>query len=188
MYLLWPDAPRSRADVADAVLGGLAKKLLDLGPLRLSIDVRDPESDIPAPVPTPEGELPADALVSLWLDAVDQRAPYEEVLARRRRPHGRIFGRGVAVPRLRRESMVGAALLARRGALARRLDGRPAPAAPRPIVRGVDDAVAHPHLTDHRGDPAEDALRAQRRLPACDRRGPAACTASWRRHGPLSST
>jgi hypothetical protein len=27
------------------------------------------------------GELPPDALVSLWLDAVDDRAPYEEVLA-----------------------------------------------------------------------------------------------------------
>ncbi len=80
MYLLWPDGPRSRADAADAVLGDLAKDLLRLGPLRLSIDVRDPESDIPAPVPTPEGEVPADALVSLWVDAVDQRAPYEEVL------------------------------------------------------------------------------------------------------------
>ena len=81
MYLLWPDAPRSRADAAEAVLGDLADEMLGLGPLRLSIDVRDPESDIPAPVPTPEGELAADALVSLWLDAVDQRAPYEEVLA-----------------------------------------------------------------------------------------------------------
>src|SRR5580700_10295089 len=81
MYVLWPDAPRGRADAADAVLGDLANELLGLGPLRLSIDVRDPESDIPAPVPTPEGELPADALVSLWLEAVDQRAAYEEVLA-----------------------------------------------------------------------------------------------------------
>ena len=81
MYLLWPDAPRSRAEAANAVLGDLAKRLLSLGPLRLSVDVRDPESDIPAPVPTPEGELPPDALVSLWLDAVDQRSPYEEVLA-----------------------------------------------------------------------------------------------------------
>jgi hypothetical protein len=81
IYLLWPDAPRDRAIVADAVLGDLANELLGLGPSRLSIDVRDPESDIPAPVPTPDGELPADALVSLWLDAVDQRAPYEELLS-----------------------------------------------------------------------------------------------------------
>ena len=80
MYLLWPEGARSRSDVAEAVLGDLAGELLGLGPLRLSIDVRDPESDIPAPVPTPEGEVPPDAVVSLWLDAVDYRTPYEEVL------------------------------------------------------------------------------------------------------------
>lgn len=91
MYLLWPDAPRSRAAAADAVLGDLAKQLLGLAPLRLSVDVRDPESDIPAPVPTPEGELPPDAVVSLWLDAVDQRVPYEEVLA----AAGRVAGYSV---------------------------------------------------------------------------------------------
>jgi hypothetical protein len=32
-------------------------------------------------VPTPEGETPLHALVSVWLDAVDRRAPFEEVLA-----------------------------------------------------------------------------------------------------------
>ena len=40
----------------------------------------DPESDIPAPVPTPEGETPLHALVSIWIDSVDHRGPYEEVL------------------------------------------------------------------------------------------------------------
>jgi hypothetical protein len=80
MYLLWPEVPRDRAEVADAVLGDLAPQLLGLGPLRLSIDVRDTESDIPAPVPTPEGEMTVDAVISLWLDAVDQRPAYEEVL------------------------------------------------------------------------------------------------------------
>ena len=44
--------------------------------------MRDPDSDIPAPVPTPDGETPLHGLVSLWLDAVDHRAPYEEVLGR----------------------------------------------------------------------------------------------------------
>jgi hypothetical protein len=92
MYLLWPDRPRSRADVADAVLGDLAAELLTLGPLRLSVDVRDPESDIPAPVPTPEDELPVDALVSLWLDTVDERAGYEEALSA---AAGRIAGYSV---------------------------------------------------------------------------------------------
>ena len=59
----------------------MARELLSLDPLRLSIDVWDPESDIPAPVPTPEGETPLHALVSLWIDAVDHREPFENVLA-----------------------------------------------------------------------------------------------------------
>ena len=81
MYLVWLPEDRTRREVADIVLGPLAKGLLELDPLRLSIDVWDPESDIPAPVPTPEGETPLHALVSLWVDAVDYRSPYERVLA-----------------------------------------------------------------------------------------------------------
>ena len=81
MYLVWLDRDSTRAEAADVMLGRVAPELLDLGPLRLSLDVRDPESDIPAPVPTPDGETPLHGLVSLWLDAVDHRAPYEAVLA-----------------------------------------------------------------------------------------------------------
>ena len=81
MYLVWLDEGISRADVAEVVLGRLAGELLDRAPLRLTVDVWDPASDIPAPVPTPEGETPLHALVSVWLDAVDRRTPFEEVLA-----------------------------------------------------------------------------------------------------------
>jgi hypothetical protein len=80
MYLAWLGQGSSRAEVAEVVLGPVAEALLALDPLRLTIDVRDPESDIPSPVPTPEGETPLHALVSLWVDAVDVRAPFEEVL------------------------------------------------------------------------------------------------------------
>jgi hypothetical protein len=80
MYLVWLDEASTRADVAEAVLGPMADELLVLDPVRLSIDVWDPESDIPAPVPTPEGETPLHALVSLWVDAVDHREPFEKVL------------------------------------------------------------------------------------------------------------
>jgi len=80
MYLVWFEPASSRAEIADVVLGRLAGPLLGLGPLRLSVDVWDPASDIPAPVPTPEGETPLHAVVSVWLDAVDHRAPYEELL------------------------------------------------------------------------------------------------------------
>ncbi len=80
MYLARFGERRHRAEVADVVLGRVAGDLLALDPLRLTIDVWDPESDIPSPVPTPEGETPLHALVSLWLDAVDYRKPFEEVL------------------------------------------------------------------------------------------------------------
>jgi hypothetical protein len=80
MYLAWLDPETPRAAAADVILGEVAPDLLALGPHRLSIDVWDPESDIPAPVPTPEGETPLHGLVSLWIDAVDHRTPYEEVL------------------------------------------------------------------------------------------------------------
>jgi hypothetical protein len=83
MYLVWLSEASTRREVADTVLGPVCKGLLDLDPLRLTIDVWDPESDIPAPVPTPEEETPLHALVSLWIDAVDYRGPFEEVLADR---------------------------------------------------------------------------------------------------------
>jgi len=81
MYLVWLEPGATRAEVADTVLGPVARELLSLDPLRLTIDAWDPESDIPAPVPTPEGETPLHALVSLWIDAVDYRDPFEKVLA-----------------------------------------------------------------------------------------------------------
>jgi hypothetical protein len=81
MYLVWLDREATRSEVADVVLGPVARELLACDPLRLTIDVWDPQSDIPAPVPTPEGETPLHALVSLWVDAVDYREPFETVLA-----------------------------------------------------------------------------------------------------------
>ena len=81
MYLVWLGEDSTRRQVADTVLGPLSEGLLELDPLRLTIDVWDPESDIPAPVPTPEGETPLHAVVSVWIDAVDYRHPFEQVLA-----------------------------------------------------------------------------------------------------------
>jgi hypothetical protein len=80
MYLVWLDPDATRADVAAVMHGQVGPRLLELEPLRLSVDIRDPESDIPAPVPTPEGETPLHALVSIWLDTVELREPYEEAL------------------------------------------------------------------------------------------------------------
>ncbi len=81
MYLTWLGEHNTRAEVADVLLGPVREQLLSLDPIGLTIDVWDPASDIPAPVPTPEGETPLHGLVSLWVDSIEQRAPFEEVLA-----------------------------------------------------------------------------------------------------------
>jgi hypothetical protein len=81
IYLVWLEPDTSRQAVADVMLGTVAPQLLALEPHRLSMDLRDVHSDIPAPVPTPDGETPLHALVSIWLDAVDHRRPFEAVLA-----------------------------------------------------------------------------------------------------------
>jgi hypothetical protein len=80
IYLVWLDAETTREQVADVMLGSVATDLLALHPHRLSMDLWDTQSDIPPPVPTPEGETPLHALVSIWLDAVDHREPYQAVL------------------------------------------------------------------------------------------------------------
>jgi hypothetical protein len=82
MYLVWLDERATRAEVADVMLGEVRDQLLALDPLRLAMDLWDPQSDIPAPMPTPEGETPLHALVSVWVDAIDYRMPIEDVLRR----------------------------------------------------------------------------------------------------------
>ncbi len=81
MYLVWLEADNTRRDVADHLLGPVRDALLEAGPRAMTLDVWDTESDIPPPVPTPEGETPLHGLVSLWVDTVEDRAPFEEILA-----------------------------------------------------------------------------------------------------------
>jgi hypothetical protein len=80
MYLTWLGEKCTRAEVADVLLGRVGDELLALDPLALTIDAWDPDSDIPAPVPTPDGETPLHGLVSVWVDSVEQRAPFEQAL------------------------------------------------------------------------------------------------------------
>jgi hypothetical protein len=81
MYLAWLGEASTRAEVAELMLGRVGEELLALDPVGLTIDVWDPESDIPAPVPTPPGETPLHGLVSLWVDTIEQREAFEDVLA-----------------------------------------------------------------------------------------------------------
>jgi len=77
VYLVWD---RPSAD-ARAVLDDVAPRLLALRPHGLQIDLDDADASVASMVKVPDDELPVRACVSLWLDAHDFRAPYEDVLA-----------------------------------------------------------------------------------------------------------
>ena len=80
MYLTWLGDNSTRSEVSEVMLGQVGEQLLALDPVALTVDVWDPESDIPAPVPTPEGETPLHGVVSLWVDTIEQGEPFEVVL------------------------------------------------------------------------------------------------------------
>jgi hypothetical protein len=81
VYLVWDRPSRSGAGVRAQFLDDLAPQLLALSPRGLQMDLDDDAADVPSLVAVPGDELPVRALVSIWLDAHDTRAPFEEVLA-----------------------------------------------------------------------------------------------------------
>jgi hypothetical protein len=84
MYLLWTPEPTGPDDREQLLVHDLAPQLLALGPRGLTIDADDTGAQVPPPLPLPDDELPIRAVVSIWLDAYDTRARYEEIL----RAHG----------------------------------------------------------------------------------------------------
>ncbi len=80
MYLVWLDPEIGRHEVGGVLLGKAAPALLNLAPRALSMDLWDEGSDIPAPVPLPGGEPQLHAVVSVWVDTVEERTPIEAVL------------------------------------------------------------------------------------------------------------
>jgi hypothetical protein len=86
IYLLWAKEGWDQDQMRDALLKQSGPRLIELGVRALTINVNDSEADVPSPVPTPEGEQPLAAEVSLWLDCLDRRRPFEEVLEDRGLP------------------------------------------------------------------------------------------------------
>ena len=80
VYLVWDVPSRTGAQVRLQFLEEIAPRLLALGPHALQIDLDDDNAEVASMVPVPGDELPVRACVSLWLDALDHRGPYEEVL------------------------------------------------------------------------------------------------------------
>lgn len=81
VYVVWGEGAAGSDRYRDLLVHDLAPELLDRGVSGLSINVDDAASDVASPVPTPAGEDPHVALVSVWLPCHDRRGPIEEVLA-----------------------------------------------------------------------------------------------------------
>jgi hypothetical protein len=77
VYLVWD---RPSADVR-VVLDEIAPRLLTCGPRGLQVDLDDDDANIASMVKVPDDELPVRACISLWVDAHDFRAPYDDALA-----------------------------------------------------------------------------------------------------------
>jgi hypothetical protein len=85
MYVVWGTAPGEDPgagdDLRDRLLGEVAPKLFAAGARGLTVDVHDTEaSAAPPPMPQPDDESPLAALVSVWTDAYDRRAPFEDAI------------------------------------------------------------------------------------------------------------
>jgi hypothetical protein len=80
MYLVWLPEGTPRTEVRVRMLGIVAPQLLAADVVALSMDLDDEEADVVSPVPAPVGEHTPQAIVSVWVDSYDHRAPLEEIL------------------------------------------------------------------------------------------------------------
>jgi hypothetical protein len=80
VYLVWERPSIDPAALRARFLDDLAPRLLALGPKALQMDLDDEHAQMPSIVPVPGDELPVRACVSIWVDAHDDRGPYEELL------------------------------------------------------------------------------------------------------------
>jgi hypothetical protein len=80
VYLVW-ERPRTDPATWGDQVAKAADALLALDPPGLSLVVDDADAQVNAPVPVPDDELPVRAAFSIWLDTLDRRAPFEEVLS-----------------------------------------------------------------------------------------------------------
>jgi hypothetical protein len=91
IYVLWDTENDPGADAGDALrerlIATTAPQLFAAGARALTVDVHDADAAAaPPPMPTPEDESTLAALVSVWIDAYDRRAPIEAALAEVGRP------------------------------------------------------------------------------------------------------
>jgi len=79
-YLVWLAPGTPRAEVRPLMVEEVAGRLLAEGVHGLTLDLDDDAADVAPPVAPPEGEHTPQALVSVWVDCYDRRAPVERIL------------------------------------------------------------------------------------------------------------
>jgi hypothetical protein len=80
MYLVWERPSIDPAALRAQFLDEVAPALLALRPHALQMDLDDEHAQMQSMVPVPGDELPVRACVSIWIDAHDERQPYEAIL------------------------------------------------------------------------------------------------------------
>jgi hypothetical protein len=81
VYLLWGDASPARGDERRDELLRVGRSLVEAGARAVTVNVHDTDAaEAPSPVPTPDGEDPHVAEVSVWVDSYDRRAPLEQLI------------------------------------------------------------------------------------------------------------
>jgi hypothetical protein len=80
VYLVYERPSVDPAELRTRFLDDVAPRLLALQPHALQMDLDDEHAQMQSMVPVPGDELPVRACVSIWIDAHDERAPYEAVL------------------------------------------------------------------------------------------------------------
>jgi len=81
VYLIWDRPSVAPEEIGRRVDDQLVPALRALAPRGLSITVDDGDAQISPPVPVPDDELPVRLAVSVWLDTLDARGPYEQLMA-----------------------------------------------------------------------------------------------------------
>jgi hypothetical protein len=81
VYLFWDRPSRAPESVRAELVDELAPRVLSLGARGVEINVDDEHAQVETMVKVPADELPVRAVVSLWVDAHDFRAPYEALFA-----------------------------------------------------------------------------------------------------------
>ncbi len=81
VYVVWKPATASDAEFASTLLDAVAPKLEALGARGLTLHLSDADVQGVLRARITRLELPVSGIVSFWLDAADERAPFERALA-----------------------------------------------------------------------------------------------------------